>query len=119
MEMGMKGSSFGPKVKNYVFSRQPRSFESGFRAVTEPVKRFLQRLRNQPGTNIWMMGAGEIIASFLDAGEIDEFSIHVIPILIGEGIPLIQPRHRSLPLKLLSTRRFPDGVAHLNYGVAA
>jgi dihydrofolate reductase len=34
-----------------------------------------------------MMGGGELIASFLDAGEIDEFDIHVIPNFIGEGIP--------------------------------
>jgi dihydrofolate reductase len=62
-----------------------------------------------------MMGGGEIIASFLDQGEIDEFRIHVIPILIGEGIPLIQPRHRSIRLKLLSTKSFPDGVVLLHY----
>ena len=64
-----------------------------------------------------MMGGGEIIAGFLDEGEIDEFSIHVIPIMIGEGIPLVAPRHRSIPLKLLSTKKFPDGVVHLNYRV--
>jgi len=63
------------------------------------------------------MGGGEIIASFLDEGEIDEFSIHVIPILIGEGIPLIKPQHRSVPLKLLSAKKFPDGVVRLNYRV--
>ena len=44
-----------------------------------------------------MMGGGKLIASFLDAGEIDEFDIHVIPTFIGEGIPLIAPRHRALP----------------------
>ena len=27
------------------------------------------------------------------------------------------PRHRSIALKLLSTRKFPDGVVHLNYRV--
>jgi len=32
-----------------------------------------------------MMGGGEIITSFLDEGEIDEFSIHVIPVFIGEA----------------------------------
>jgi hypothetical protein len=41
----------------------------------------------------------------------------VIPILIGDGIPLIKPRHRTIPLKLLSTKRFPDGVVHLHYRV--
>jgi dihydrofolate reductase len=118
VEMGMKAGEFGLKVKNYLFSRHPqRSLLKGFELVKEPIKPFTQHLRAQSGKDIWMMGGGEIIASFLDEGEIDEFSIHVIPILIGEGIPLIQPRHRSIPLKLLSTRKFPDGVVHLNYRV--
>ena len=54
---------------------------------------------------------------FWTKDEIDEFRIHVIPILIGEGIPLIQPRHLSIPLKLLSSKAFPDGVVELNYRV--
>ena len=62
-----------------------------------------------------MMGGGEIIASFLDEGEIDEFIINVVLILIGEGIPLIQPRHRLIRLKLLSSNKFPDGVVTLHY----
>jgi dihydrofolate reductase len=120
IEMGMKPSQFWPGVKNYVFSRSPqKSSMTGvdFEFVSAPIKPFAQRLRKQAGKNIWMMGGGEIIASFLDEGEIDEFSIHIIPILIGEGIPLIAPRHRSVPLKLLSTKKFPDGVVHLNYSI--
>ncbi|SRR5579864_1647126 len=118
IELGMKPSGFGVGIKNYVFSRHPQKSPSpAFKFVNEPVKPFAQRLRAEPGKDIWMMGGGEIIAAFLDEGEIDEFSIHVIPILIGEGIPLIQARHRSIPLKLLSTKEFPDGVVHLNYRV--
>lgn len=116
MEAGMKAAGFGPHIKNYVFSRHAqKSSVPTFEFVNEPVKTFAQRLRAQPGKHIWMMGGGEIIASFLDQGEIDEFRINVIPILIGEGIPLIQPRHRSIRLKLLSTKAFPDGVVHLHY----
>ena len=117
IEKGMKAAGFGPEIKNYVFSRHSReSTVPTFEFVKEPIKTFAQRLRAQPGKDIWMMGGGEIIASFLDQGEIDEFRIHVIPILIGEGIPLIQPRHRSIRLKLLATKAFPDGVVHLHYG---
>ena len=118
IEMGMKGGGFGPKIKNYLFSRQTQaSLLPGFELVRDPIKPFMQRLRTQPGKNVWMMGGGEIIASFLDEGEIDEFSIHVMPILIGEGIPLIHPKQRSIPLKLLSTKKFSDGVMHLHYRV--
>jgi len=64
-----------------------------------------------------MMGGAGIIGSFLDEGEIDEFIIHVIPTFIGEGIPLVQPRHRNVALTLKSVRRFTDGVARLHYAV--
>jgi dihydrofolate reductase len=124
MDMGLKLSVYGPGVKNYVFSRQPAAagesqskVEPGVEFVKEPIKQFAQRLRAQPGKDIWMMGGGEITAAFLDEGEIDEFSIHVIPVLIGEGIPLIAPRHRNINLALLSTKKFSDGVVHLNYRV--
>jgi dihydrofolate reductase len=118
LEMGMKASTF-PGVKNYVFSRKPpKSTAPGFEFVREPVKSFIRRLRQHPGKDIWMMGGGAIIASFLDAGEIDEFSIHVIPVFIGKGIPLIAPtKRRTAPLDLISTKKFSDGVVHLNYRV--
>ena len=117
IELGMTAGGFDPKIKNYVFSRHQVSLFDGFELVKEPIKSFMRRLRRQRGKDIWIMGGGEIIASFLDAGEIDGFSIHVIPILIGEGIRLMKPQHRCIPLKLLSTRKFSDGVVHLNYQV--
>lgn len=77
----------------------------------------MKRLRATPGKNIWMMGGASLIGSFLDAGSIDEFIIHVIPVLIGDGTPLIAPRHRTVPLTLRSSRRYADGVVRLHYAV--
>ena len=106
-------------IRNYVFSRRrpPKNLLPGFEFVKEPIKKVTKRLRAQRGKDIWMMGGGGIIASFLDEGEIDEFIIHVIPTFIGEGIPLIAPRHRTVPLKLLSTKKYSDGVVKLHYAV--
>jgi dihydrofolate reductase len=64
-----------------------------------------------------MMGGGDIIASFLDEGAIDEFILTVIPTFIGEGIPLLSPRHRQGSLRLLGVQQFPDGVVQLHYEV--
>jgi dihydrofolate reductase len=116
---GRKGAMFDTKLANYVFSRKPpRRKAPGAQFISEPVKEFAQRLRARPGKHIWMMGGGELIASFLDAGEIDEFDIHVMPTLIGEGIPLVAPRHRDVPLRLRLARKYPDGVVRLRYEVA-
>src|SRR3984885_6061766 len=117
---GNKGGVFDTRLANYAFSRRPPKQETpGVKFVSEPVKKFAQRLRATPGKHIWMMGGGELIASFLDAGEIDEFDIHVIPNFIGEGIPLMAPRHRDIVLRLLSTKKYPDGVLEVRYEVAS
>ena len=69
------------------------------------------------GKHIWLVGGGELVASFLDSGQVDEFIIQVISKMIGEGIPLVAPRHRDLRLKLLATRRFPDRVVRPHYAI--
>ena len=114
-----KGGMFDTKLANYVFSRKPpKRVAPGVEFVSEPVKKFARRLRATPGKHIWMMGGGGLIASFLDAGEIDEFDIHVIPTFIGKGIPLIAPRHRDVSLQLRSARKYADGVVRLRYRIA-
>src|SRR5437660_240749 len=116
---GVPGAAFDTKVKNYVFTRSPMQSPppAGVEVVSEPIKEFATRLRRKKGKDIWIMGGAGIIASFLDAGEIDEFMIHVIPTFIGEGIPLIAPDRRTVPLKLTACRKFTDGVVQLHYAV--
>ena len=104
--------------KSVCSSKPPKKVADGFEFVKEPIKKFAKRLRGQKGKDIWMMGGAGIIASFLDAGEIDEFIIHVIPTFIGEGIPLIAPSRRNVSLKLLSSKKFSDGVVRLHYAVS-
>ena len=113
------GAKFGGDDVHYVFSRgvPPASVPTGVEFVTESVGTFAERLRKQAGKNIWLMGGGEIIGAFLDQRAIDAFIISVIPTFIGEGRPLIAPRHRSVPLRVVSVRRFPDGVVQLHYDV--
>jgi dihydrofolate reductase len=114
---GMK-SLFGASPAHYVFSHTPpQPAIPHVQFVSEPIETFTQRLRKAPGKHIWMMGGGGLIASFLDAGEIDEFDLHIIPTFIGEGIPLVAPRHRDVPLQLRAVTQYPDGVVRLRYDV--
>ena len=117
-KQGVKGAGFDPRVAHYVFSHHPPSTgPEGVEFVRGDVDRFVQQFRDRPGKNAWMMGGAELIASFLDVGGIDEFIIHVVPVFIGEGIPLVAPRHRAMPLHLRSCHRYRDGVVRLHYEV--
>src|SRR6266568_818956 len=112
------GAKFDSKSRNIVFSRHPPAdAPSGVEFVNDAIGPFVSRLREHPGKDIWLMGGGELIASFLDEQAIDEFVISVVPVFIGDGIPLIARRHRHVSLDLHSIERFEDGVVQLHYRV--
>lgn len=119
-EIGVKMGQAGyAGMQNYVFSRTlQKGDDPNIEFVNEDVASFARRIRRGRGKHIWLVGGSETIAAFLDSGQVDEFIIHVIPLFIGEGIPLVQPRHRNLPLHLRKVRRYRDGVVRLHYGVA-
>lgn len=113
------GAKFDSTGQTYVFSRHAPPADAPPRVTFERdmIGTFVKRLRDQPGKDIWLMGGGELIASFLDEQAIDEFVITVVPVFIGDGIPLIARRHRDVPLELLAVERFDDGVVQLRYRV--
>jgi dihydrofolate reductase len=119
-EVGLRmGATFDAKSRSIVFSRHapPADAPAGVEFVSGPIGPFVSRLRDHPGKDIWLMGGGELIASFLDEQAIDEFVISVVPVFIGDGIPLIARRHRHVPLDLRSVERFEDGLVQLHYHV--
>src|SRR6266567_3620464 len=113
------GATFDSKSRTIVFSRHapPADAPAGVEFVTGAIGAFVSRLRERPGKDIWLMGGGELIASFLDEQAIDEFVVSVAPVFIGDGIPLIARRPRHVPLDLRSVERFDDGVVQLRYRV--
>ena len=115
------GAKFDPKsgTRTIVFSRHapPADTPPGVEFVSGGIRPLVSRLREQPGKNIWLMGGGDLIASFLDERAIDEFVVSVVPVFIGDGIPLIARRHRHVPLALDSVERFEDGLVQLRYRV--
>jgi len=115
---GARGSAFDTKKKNYVFSHHPpKRPRPPVEFVRETISDFVKHLRARPGKDIWIMGGANLIASFLDINEVDEFIIHVIPKFIGEGIPLMSTHRRTVELSLRSCRRYSDGVVRLHYVV--
>jgi len=113
------GATFDSKRRTIVFSRHPcpKAAPPTVEFTNESIGVFVNRLRNTQGKDIWLMGGGDIIASFLEAQAIDEFVISVVPIFIGDGIPLIARRYLHVPLSLRSSETFDDGVVQLRYAV--
>jgi dihydrofolate reductase len=113
------GATFDPRSPTFVFSRYapPADVPAGVEFVSDAVGPFVERLRERPGKDVWLMGGGDLIAAFLDAQAIDEFVVSVVPVFIGDGIPLIARRPRLTQLKPQSVERFDDGLVQLHYQV--
>ncbi|MGZ8743276.1 MAG: dihydrofolate reductase family protein [Nocardioides sp.] len=65
--------------------------------------------------NIWLVGGGELVGTFLDHDLLDELIVSVTPVLLGRGAPLL-PRRRTEPMRLLSATPSPANTfVHLHY----
>ncbi len=85
------------------------------RLVKSDIVAEVNKLKNQPGPNMTILGSGQIVAQFADAGIIDEYSFLLNPIALGEGSSLFKGLTKNLKLNLKSTRTMKSGNVLLTY----
>jgi dihydrofolate reductase len=74
----------------------------------------VRKLKNQPGKNILMDGSSVLIHTLLENDLVDEFSLHVYPLVLGSGKRLF-PAGQRLNLKLIEAHALPTGVVFQHY----
>ena len=85
--------------------------------LREVVPENIQQLKQQPGGDM-VVGGANLAATFARYGLIDEYRIYLQPVVLGAGHPLFPPSETRLPLRLIETHRFSNGVVLLNYTAA-
>jgi dihydrofolate reductase len=117
--MGRGGQGGSPGVKTLIFSRTLRQRDyPGVTIVAEGVEETVAALRAEPGKDIWLFGGGSLFRSLLDAGLVDTVEVAVMPVLLGEGIPLLPPPAKQTKLKLTGQKVYSKtGIVLLEYSV--
>ena len=64
------------------------------------------------------VGGAELAAQAIKAGLVDEYHLFLNPVLVGGGAAAL-PDNIRLDLELVDEHRFPNGVVHLHYRIAA
>ena len=107
-----------PGVTTYVFSRTLRQEDySGVTIVAEGAEEKVAALRKQPGKDIWLFGGGKLFRSLLVAGLVDTVEVAIMPILLGEGIPLLPSLGKRSKLKLTGHKVYKTGIVSLEYSI--
>jgi len=52
---------------------------------------------------------------FLDAGAVDQIDLFVMPVALGDGIPLFAGGATHIKLQLMDNEVYADGVVRLTY----
>jgi dihydrofolate reductase len=111
-------SAWGHGMTTVVVSRTLRQQDHpDVTIVGDRVKEMLTALRSKPGKDIWLFGGGELFKSLLDMGLVDTVELGLIPVLLGDGIPLLPQPFRQAKLTLTSHKVYDSGSVSLEYSI--
>jgi dihydrofolate reductase len=100
-----------PKV---VFSRTLDTVGPNARLVRDNAAEEAAKLKEQPGKDLAVGGAG-LASSLLDL--IDEYRLFITPVVVGGGTPFFPGEGKRLDLELVETRAFSGQTIYLRYRV--
>jgi dihydrofolate reductase len=102
-----------PKI---VYSRTLERADWNTTVVRDVVAEEVMELKAQPGGDL-VLGGADIAATFMRLDLIDEYRLYVHPVVLGRGKPAFQPSDSMVPVRLVETRSFGNGVVLLRYRV--
>lgn len=118
------GKAFGPNpsedpfvdMTKYVVSNTLKSVELWPNSIliSGNVMDEVRKLKNQPGKNIIMDGSSVLIHSLIENDLVDEYMLHVYPLVLGIGKRLF-PQGKRVNLKLIESSSLPTGVVYQRY----
>jgi dihydrofolate reductase len=100
-----------PKV---VYSRTLERAGGNATLVHDVVPAEVRALKAQPGGDL-VVGGSDLGAEFARHDLIDEYRLYVHPVVIGRGKPMLRPSEAEVPLSLIETHTFGNGVVLLRY----
>jgi dihydrofolate reductase len=101
---------------NYVFTKkEDLQVANHVKFINLDVVEFVRNLKRQEGKDIWLVGGGKLVATLFDNDLLDEMQICIMPIIVGEGIPLFNlPTHEQV-LTLEEYTMYKNGAILLRY----
>lgn len=113
--LSMGNESFYGERKVYVVTRNPRPDSGQTSFYSGDLTDLVQSLKSRAGKNIYCDGGAEIINQLLQKNLIDEMTVSIIPVMLGEGIRLFGGNFPEQKLKLAGCKDFEKGLAQLHY----
>ena len=83
--------------------------------VSNNFPKFIENIKIRSSKNCWIVGGGQLISEFLNQDLIDTMIISMVPIILGDGIPLFPNKPNESNWKLVNVEKFDTGLINLTY----
>ncbi len=104
-----------PAMANFVVTHK-KLRRDGFTFVSGNLNSLVRTMsKAADGKDVWLVGGAVLNAAFLDAGLIDRFVITTVPVVLGDGIPIIAGGRKLRKVGLVARRAWKDGVVQTTY----
>ena len=108
-----------PGMKSHVFSTTLGPADCPGATLSNDPGGTVRDLKQQPGKAIWLFGGGSLFRSLLELGLVDQVQVGIVPVLLGDGLPLVGHPAKLAKLKLIQHRVYQKtGTVLLDYEVA-
>lgn len=116
-QFGLKpGMPAYPHMQHYIFSSSLQLEQAHPKVQVRPVDLpFIQALKAETGTPIYLCGGGAFAGYLLENELIDELKIKLNPLILGDGIRLFGESKKSYQLQLIESQQFADGLLINSY----
>ncbi len=75
----------------------------------------IREMKQTAGKDLMIVGSASLVEAFTQQRLVDEFRFFIFPVILGAGKPLFSAQAGPVPLKLLQTKRFSNGVLRNDY----
>lgn len=72
-------------------------------------------MKSGEGKDIWLVGGGKINSYLLNYALIDDMILSVVPVIIGEGLPLFPDKPTESLFKFVESIDYEPGIVNLIY----
>lgn len=106
---------YGTRPTAVLTSRPLHDGPPGVVARSGDVADALAALEADGHARVWLAGGGKMIAAVAAAGRLDVLDLVVVPLVLGDGIPLFPPGTEGFGLRLIGAEPKPSGAVRLLY----
>lgn len=101
----------------YVVTTRPLDArpDAAIQAFTGDMADLVAQIRRATDQDIWLVGGGRLLTAFSNQRLVDEIILTLVPLILGDGIPLFQGSVVEQSLQLTGSQVYANGLVQLRY----